>query len=121
MPPVVSLDSLCVPQPFRQLSCSKLPNHVFPFFGMAAAIAGGESGGAGGAGGSDPPQYPWRKDEVMDNLPPPPSQEEEEDMSQFSRRLCKKCGKNEYLRKGGCANPSCVPWFNNYFLFRAVL
>jgi len=88
---------------------------------MAAAIAGGESGGAGGAGGSDPPQYPWRKDEVMDNLPPPPSQEEEEDMSQFSRRFCKKCGKNEYLRKGGCANPSCVPWFNNYFLFRAVL
>ena len=83
---------------------------------MAASVAGA-SGGAGGGGGSDPPPpYPWRKDEVMDNLPPPPSQTEEEeelDLANFSRRLCQKCGKQEYLRKGGCANPSCVSRHNN--------
>eukprot|EP00434_Breviolum_minutum_P012887 symbB.v1.2.011357.t1/scaffold741.1/size166877/1 len=64
----------------------------------------GASGGSGGAGGGSDPPYPWRKPEVMDNLPPPPSEPEEEedesDLANFSRRTCQKCGKMEYLRKG---------------------
>ena len=81
---------------------------------MAAAVAGA-SGGSGGAGGGSDPPYPWRKPEVMDNLPPPPSEpeEEEDDLANFSRRKCQKCGKMEYLRKGACANPSCVSRHNN--------
>ena len=114
MPPVVSLDSLFVPQPFLNFRrCVRPVFTLDSFCEMAASVAG--ASGAGGGGGSDPP-YPWRKDEVMDNLSPPPSQTEEEeelDLANFSRRLCKKCGKQEYLKKGGCANPSCVSRHNN--------
>ena len=73
---------------------------------MAAAVAGA-GGTGGGAGGGDRP--PWRNV----GLPPPPAgdgEDEEEELSKFSRRLCKKCNKVEYLRKGGCANPACVSW-----------
>ena len=78
-----------------------------PVVEMAAAVAGDAGGAGGGSGGGDRP--PWRNPDVP--LPPPPSEaEDEEDLSTFARRLCKKCGKVEYLRKGGCANPSCVPW-----------
>ena len=37
-------------------------------------------------------------------------EDEEEDLSKFSRRKCQRCGKMEYLRKGGCANPACAAW-----------
>lgn len=70
---------------------------------MAAAVAGA----GGGAGGGDPPQYPsiclFASGNDDDEEP-----DSEADLSSFARRLCKKCGKHEYLRKGGCANPSCV-------------
>ena len=70
--PVVSLDCLCVPQPFRNFRlCVRSVFTLDSCCEMAAAVAGA-SGGSGGAGGGSDPPYPWRKPEVMDNLPPPP-------------------------------------------------
>ena len=78
MRPVVSLDCLCVPQPFRNFRlCVRSVFTLDSCCEMAAAVAGA-SGGSGGAGGGSDPPYPWRKPEVMDNLPPPPSEPEEE-------------------------------------------
>lgn len=115
--PVVSLDCLCVPQPFRNFRWCVRPVFTLDSCREMAAAVAGASGGSGGAGGGSDPPYPWRKPEVMDNLPPPPSEPEEEedesDLANFSRRKCQKCGKMEYLRKGGCANPSCVSRHNN--------
>jgi len=115
--PVVSLDCLCVPQPFRNFRWCVRP--VFTLDSCCEMALVAASGGSGGAGGGSDPPYPWRKPEVMDNLPPPPSEPEEEeeedesDLANFSRRKCQKCGKMEYLRKGACANPSCVSRHNN--------
>ena len=68
----------------------------------AAAVAvvghgGGYGGGDGGGNGGDKGGSP-------------PDEDPEDDLSAFARRKCRRYGKVEYLRKGGCANPSCVAW-----------
>ena len=75
----------------------------------AAAVAvvghgGGYGGGDGGGNGGDKGGSP-------------PDEDPEDDLSAFARRKCRRCGKVEYLRKGGCANPSCVAWLIVFQLF----
>ena len=63
--------------------------------GRGGGYGGGYSGGDGGGNGGDKGGSP-------------PDEDPEDDLSAFARRKCRRCGKVEYLRKGGCANPSCV-------------
>ena len=78
----------------------------------AAAVAvvghgGGYGGGDGGGNGGDKGGSP-------------PDEDPEDDLNAFARRKCRRCGKVEYLRKGGCANPSCVAWlvFSEFFSWK---
>ena len=66
-------------------------------------FGGGGFGGGGRGGGGHGRGDGGRRD--MDD-----EEDEEEDLSKFSRRKCQRCGKMEYLRKGGCANPACAAW-----------
>ncbi|CAL1171665.1 unnamed protein product [Cladocopium goreaui] len=67
-------------------------------------FGGGGFGGGGRGGGGHGRGDGGRRD--MDD-----EEDEEEDLSKFSRRKCQRCGKMEYLRKGGCANPACELFF----------
>ena len=67
--------------------------------GGGACGGGGGGRGRGGGGGNG-----------GDKGGSPPDEDPEDDLSAFARRKCRRCGKMEHLRKGGCANPSCVAW-----------
>ena len=72
--------------------------------GRGGGHGGGYGGGDGGGNGGDKGGSP-------------PDEDPEDDLSAFARRKCRRCGKVEYLRKGGCANPSCVAWLIVFQLF----
>ena len=69
-----------------------------PGGGACGGGGGGRGRGGGGDGGGN----------GGDKGGSPPDEDPEDDLSAFARRKCRRCGKVEYLRKGGCANPSCV-------------
>ena len=72
----------------------------WPRSGHGGGYGGGDGGGNGGDKGGSPPD-----------------EDPEDDLSAFARRKCRRCGKVEYLRKGGCANPSCVAWLIVFQVF----